>query len=123
MKHADDDLLPHVAPLAHRDRAIFDPGLEWDRLFGHIDTEQRITGFNPRRLDSLGLRDDRASLDQRPPQIGLSCRLDVDGKAWDDKLADARDHDRRTAEVGPRVVILTPRREPSRAGQHLLEHR
>ena len=81
VKDSDDDLLPHVASLGHRDRAIFDPCFERDRLFGHIETEQRITSFNSRRLDGLGIRDDRAFLDERALQVSLAPRLDVQDEA------------------------------------------
>ena len=42
MQHADDDFLPDVAALGHRDRPILDAGFERDRVVGHVHAEDRI---------------------------------------------------------------------------------
>src|SRR6185503_6075379 len=53
MQNADDDLLPDVAALAHRKRALFDASLERDRVVSHVDAEDGITSLDTRSLDRL----------------------------------------------------------------------
>ena len=71
MKHADDDFLADVTALGQADRAILDPGFEWNRVFVHVDMKKRPPAFDATNLRRGGIDIDGASSAQRLHEIVL----------------------------------------------------